>query len=435
MTDFEQHLQAYPPDPESLTHIRRHNISSLDDLLNVIADHGADLDLRKSACSVLGNLARRDERYSVYQRPVLLALLSALHSPDADLRTLVILALWWQPHTTATVQALVDLVHRDPVEDVRLHAIHGLGKYQADYVVPLLVELAQDKHVGQPERIFAIVALECTGDLRAVPVLHAIMLDDVDDVEVRAVAAELLSHMAEQADMPTLLPDFVKLLQHESVELRFWAAFGLVTMAGLDVPAVLPVLDRAVAYDDAVLPGWWSVSREAAPALEYTWYQRLAVCTDRESCCCRSAGTYLISPLWEYEDYMQRSRVGADIVPFEQQSDLDVDPDWLAGQLAQQWPDAQINVRHPQPEALLLDWRLDMPNGMMLGGLHRDRLAVFLTGDTLDVATFALWYRGIIPPQHTLRLYWWADRGCEIHPGKTPADLVVALRANWPVSG
>jgi HEAT repeat protein len=50
-----------------------------------------------------------------------------------------------------------------------------------------------------------------------------------------------------------------------SVEVRFWSAFAL---GELKVRRAVNKLEKLVAKDDEILPGWWSVSKEASDALD-----------------------------------------------------------------------------------------------------------------------------------------------------------------------
>jgi hypothetical protein len=425
MDNFEHDLQSsghYPPDP--IQRLKQADIRSYHDLYNLIRDENADPDLRRIDCSVLGSVGSRWRKSSVDRRRALSPLLVALKSPDSGLRSYAALAAG-RLGNKRVVPVLLDIVLHD-TSGVRSDAIQALGSLGDKRAIPALMTIAQDKNAEQSERIYAVISLTEIDDQSVIPGLRAIMFDQTDDLEIRSVAAENLSQMLLVGE--DLIPDYIALLNDKAVEMRFWAAFGLITKSGrMDIYDALPTIDRIVAYDTEVLPGWWPVCREAVPALENIWYQRYTVCTSKEDCCCCGAGTYLISPLLEYWDCLLKSRTNEPPYsqPFEQYTDLKIDPGWLANQITAHWPDAQINIR--QSDALILDWLIEMKHGKLLGGLHRDEFCIFLTGDEDDVATFALWYRQIIAPQFTLRLYEWADPGREIRIEMTPAELVAAL--------
>ena len=163
------------------------------------------------------------------------------------------------------------------------------------------------------------------------------------------------------------------------------------------------------------------------PALGLLWHPQGKMC-EADGGCFRTR-TYLISPLLEYADYQraswQRDREEYHWQPLEQSTTLRLDPMWLSDQLKQQWQDVRFDVIEPRPESLLLNWEIDMPNGLLLGGLHRDGYSIMLTitENDDDVAAFAIWYRSIISLEYTLRLYEWAYAGREIRPNMTVAEL------------
>jgi HEAT repeat protein len=82
-----------------------------------------------------------------------------------------------------------------------------------------------------------------------------------------AQAAEALQCSHE----PRAIGPLIEALRDASAEVRFWAAFALGELGGLGTPGVseaVPELERLAATDQEVVPGWWSVSKEAADALD-----------------------------------------------------------------------------------------------------------------------------------------------------------------------
>lgn len=78
---------------------------------------------------------------------------------------------------------------------------------------------------------------------------------------MRGFAAEALTGPGERRAVPGL----IAALADSSAEVRFWAAFALGELAD---PAALSALQQLAQSDEATLPGWWSVSDEAAAAIE-----------------------------------------------------------------------------------------------------------------------------------------------------------------------
>ncbi len=107
----------------------------------------------------------------------------------------------------------------------------------------------------------AAYSLGLLGDHRAVDPLLACLADRSEDPRVRGFAAEALTGPSERRAVPAL----IAALGDPSVEVRFWAAFAL---GELGDPAALSALQQLAQTDEATLPGWWSVSDEAAAAIE-----------------------------------------------------------------------------------------------------------------------------------------------------------------------
>ncbi|HLU11811.1 MAG TPA: HEAT repeat domain-containing protein, partial [Oceanobacillus sp.] len=280
-----------------------------------------------------------------------------------------------------------------------------------------------DKTAGQSDRIAAILALEAIRDDRAVPVLMSIIQDQDDSPIIRGEAEERLSFF----HAPEAVSLYITALQDKSADVRFWAAYGLrCTADERDISAALHLLDHVVAFDEESPQGWWHVGREAMSALGCLWYPQET--TDKAGRHYVVTQTYLISPLLEYADFQRASwqREGEERrwQPLQQSTTLRLDPAWLSDQLKQQWQGIRFNVIEPQPQSLILNWEIDMPNGLLLGGLHRDGYGIMLTNRSYDdVLDFAVWYRSIISPEHPLRLYEWADSGRELRPGMTVDEL------------
>lgn len=226
-SDFKTELQAIVDkvEPVSRAHLQRtidsilqNGADSYDAWLALLQSRDESTDVRATVCWALARF--QDER-------VLPSLLEALKNSDAVLRG----------------------------EAAR--ALGTLGSPQA--FEPLLKAAHEDANVEV--RQAAIYALNLLGDERAVEPLIALLTDRKEDEKVRGMAAEALAH---QMDRRAISP-LIDALRDASVEVRFWAAFAL---GELGDPQALPELERLAATDEAVLPGWWSVSKEAASAIQ-----------------------------------------------------------------------------------------------------------------------------------------------------------------------
>ena len=197
--------------------LRSRGAGSWPDLLAVLDDQVAGED-RAKACWLLGRTG--DERAF---RP----LIAALHDPDPRLRG---------------------------------EAARALGALGSPRAVPGLIAVLQaDTDSGT--RMAAAYSLGLLGDHRAVDPLLARLADTSEDRGVRGLAAEALTGPGERRAVPGL----IAALADSSAEVRFWAAFALGELAD---PAALSALQQLAQSDEATLPGWWSVSDEAAAAIE-----------------------------------------------------------------------------------------------------------------------------------------------------------------------
>lgn len=397
--------------------VRQAGVQSYEDFFALIANDEAGTESRIAACDLVSDFARPSRWHyasrveSIDRRRALPPLLAALKNPDDSLRKAALWSIGLLGNKRA-FKPLVKIALEDPNLEIRNYAVQALALLHDERSVEPLYTLAINRGMEISTRIYAVYALGCLYDKRTIPLLLSLMTNRNEDVLVRAEAAEQIAHVADTS----VLPAYIDALNEDAVEMRFWAAFGIVTLAGKgDIPPALEILDRVVAYDDAVLPEWWSVGREAAPALASLWHNPNLVCDLEGGCGCGQGRTLLISPMPEYWDYRQETiqfiNDKPEHVPLSWQTSLRIEPDWLGEQLRQQWPDVRLDQRQPKLQSFLLTWEIDMPDGLLSGSLHRDGYGIFLTGDEDDIQVFAHWYRGIISPEHTLRLYQWADVG------------------------
>lgn len=197
--------------------LRSRGVDSWPDLLAVLTDRSAGED-RVTACWLLGCIGDED---------ALGPLTAALH--DADTR-------------------------------LRGEAARALGALGSPRVVPELIAALQTD-ADADTRMAAAYALGLLGDPRGVDPLLSKLADTAEDAGVRGSAAEALIGPGEQRVVPPL----IAALSDSSVEVRFWAAFAL---GQLGDSTALSELERLARTDNQTLPGWWSVGKEAAAAIE-----------------------------------------------------------------------------------------------------------------------------------------------------------------------
>lgn len=125
-------------------------------------------------------------------------------------------------------------------------------------VQPLTATLVVDELVER--RWAAAYVLGNLSDRRAVEPLIRALTNTAEDVKVRAQAAESLGYLMD----PQAVEPLIAMLRDPSPEVRFWSAFA---QGWLRDKRALPELRRLAAEDTAEVPGWWSVSKEAAAAI------------------------------------------------------------------------------------------------------------------------------------------------------------------------
>ena len=194
------------------------NICSFGDLIAAIQDGRLGIDLRMTACWLLGLL--RDKR-------AVKGLLAAFQ--DDDIR------LSWE-------------------------ASKSLGLIGGKRIVrPLISTLLEGSSVDK--RAAAAYALGFVGDKRAVEPLLGVLLNAKEETKVREHATEALAHLGDNRAIEPL----IDCLSDESPEVRFWSAYAL---GQLGDSRALVALKEVKATDHVVLPSWGKISDEAADAIE-----------------------------------------------------------------------------------------------------------------------------------------------------------------------
>lgn len=400
-------------------------ISTYEQVYAALSDLHTDEKLHVAVLVVLWNiyLSRAHPNEEILdRRRLVISLTHALQSRHWQVREWA-LQLVICLDLTETAPMLEKLMLTDRSERVRYYARRILTTMGNEKAIELSIEFASQALAHRSDQYrnheSAIITLAEFADRpQVLQILLDTMLDTTEGSDIRGFTARWLAHMA----TPSAIPVYVRLLADSDVEVRFSAAQGLASMGiSIDVSEGLAEIDRVVARDNEVNLGQWSVASAALPALERCWYRKL-VEPDAKMW---EKRLVLISPQLEYRDYqVAGERVDSttglgDYVLVEQSTTLAIDPAILTAQLLEKWPNAKINVRHPQPESLILDWLIEGGEEPVMGGLHRNGYWLFLTGLEAEVQEVAVWLRGIIPNEHLLRLYslgHWADFGVEITP-------------------
>jgi HEAT repeat protein len=100
---------------------------------------------------------------------------------------------------------------------------------------------------------------------RAVPALLRALGDRTEDTDVRCHAAEALGHLVPEREHAEVLAALLHALTDREPEVRFWAAFAL---GNLGDERAIPALQRLADRDSEVVPGWWSLRKEALDSIE-----------------------------------------------------------------------------------------------------------------------------------------------------------------------
>ncbi len=143
-----------------------------------------------------------------------------------------------------------------------LEAAKSLGMLKSKRAVPVLIEeLIKVGNVDK--RAASAYALGLLFDERAVDPLVSVLKNKNDSPKVRGAAAEALIWFGKKRKR--VVDALINGLEDASVEVRFWSAFAL---GELKVRRAANKLEKLAAEDNRVLPGWWSVSKEASDSLD-----------------------------------------------------------------------------------------------------------------------------------------------------------------------
>jgi HEAT repeat protein len=197
--------------------------ASLTGLVRIATDHSSNVEIRSSAVWLLGRLKK----------------LGPFKNNEAL-------------HPLLTVLG-------DPNESLRRDAAQALGVLGDRRAAAKLIQAM----LGDPNSIVRQLAAQSLGALgspKAIRALRGVLTDQSQDPSLRGATAEALG--ASFAFDST--PELIVRLRDRSPEVRFWSAYALGFMRA---ESALPELERLSSGDDAEVPGWWSVSKEAAWAI------------------------------------------------------------------------------------------------------------------------------------------------------------------------
>jgi len=177
---------------------------------------------------------------------------------DGSLRSLAIWALVRQKTYKARRPLIAALA--DPDISLRGEAARSLGVLGARRAAGRLIQVMR----GDPDasvRMFAAHALGSLCGPKGVSALREVLANQGEEAKVRGEAAESLGGcFASEA-----IPDLIAALKDQSPEVRFWSAYAL---GHMKAESALAALESLAASDHALVPGWWSVAREAADSIE-----------------------------------------------------------------------------------------------------------------------------------------------------------------------
>ncbi len=179
---------------------------------------------------------------------------------EGDIR---LLACWilGQLGDKRSVRALLEVFSGQNIS-LSVEAAKSLGILKSKRAVPVLIEeLSRGNDVDK--RAASAYALGLLLDERAIDPLVSVLNNTNDSPKVRGRVAETLVWFGKRRKR--VVDALINGLEDASVEVRFWSAFAI---GELKVSRAVNKLERLVAEDDEVLPGWWSVSREASNALD-----------------------------------------------------------------------------------------------------------------------------------------------------------------------
>jgi HEAT repeat protein len=205
----------------------RAGVNSIPALVSLLENNNASTSLRSTACWFAGRLG---------QKRLAPALLVAFRSEDVSLTRQAASDLSLL-RARRVLPALISELLSAPAPEVREAAAYALRGYFFEQHIDNRILAALIRVVGNPD----------------------------EHPGVRGQAAESLARSRSKRACNPL----IRALSDPSAEVRFWAAFAL---GQIRCQAALPHLRRLARSDRRRLRGWWTVSKEAADAINQIRY-------------------------------------------------------------------------------------------------------------------------------------------------------------------
>ncbi|MBC7811521.1 MAG: HEAT repeat domain-containing protein [Burkholderiales bacterium] len=407
---------------------REAGIKTYDDLFRVIRSNRTEPELRAAACQLLGKIGSMADK-----RRTSGPLIDALKSDYIEVRTAAASSLASMPNPVAIDALLAALQKADTeIEDgtynfERLWILSALGNIENQRAVAPLIDIAHDKQRDGRTRNAAIRAL--MGNSLGIDALIQIMIDESEEPQVRGDATEALGS-ARDGEAERVLPLIITALSHPLPDLRFWASFALTDLLqAFKNPEIfitfgaLAALNRIATDDKIILPGWWAVRDEAIAAIEYC-HHRLRT-KKRYS----SPNTHFLGPVLGQDQQWTRT-------PSETQPESFYLPtfttwsmtvDEFMKHMRKRWKRVKFNMRQPAADYLLIDFEFKFSGKLITGGLQRNGYTLTINGERRAIIQFALWWKTIVPPEHTLYLDAWTDGYADLDRFSSEAEIHKAL--------
>jgi HEAT repeat protein len=150
----------------------------------------------------------------------------------------------------ADLRQVLHNVHEEPC--VRYAAARALGKIDDPQGLDCLLGVVNDRGAPQWLRSGAAEGIGHSRDSRGVDPLTAVLNNNADSARVRSACAKSLAEHGSSSVVPLLMQ--VAKSESENLEVRFWAAWGVVKLTGgaVDDPGIIAPIGDHYASDDGV---------------------------------------------------------------------------------------------------------------------------------------------------------------------------------------
>ena len=269
-----------------LKHLLGSGVDSYKSLVHTLLDVDKDPKVRRTAAWVLGRCPERksglkalitclespdkeivakaaDSLGQLRSKQAIPALVALFNSKENQTKHAAILSLGNIQGAKAGKSLLSVLLSADPAlcwEAAKVLSCFGSKKVTNDLVGVL------NNSSNQEVRAAAAYALGFKGDKIAIEPLIKVAFNDVELDYVRGHALEAIGVLGSRNHK--VVPKITELLKHDSVSIRFWAAYALAHTASSKDKHTIAELQKLAKNDNALLVGWWTVKAEAQFALD-----------------------------------------------------------------------------------------------------------------------------------------------------------------------